>query len=254
MKATIEHKGETFTFNLHAPIDLSIAVSEKGPRAWYVDRVRISPVINQYFTGSVKLGGSVNFNDVVFNPHGHGTHTESVGHISRDFISVNTILKNYFFLAEIISLQPTKPSGESEWTKKNDSVITKTQIVEAIESKTPEALIIRTLPNTDNKRTQNYSNTNFCYIESDALAWLADIGVEHLLVDLPSVDRESDGGLLLAHHAFWKNGSMERIHCTITEFIFVPDDVEDGNYLLNLQVAPFENDASPSRVVVFKPL
>ncbi len=254
MRATIEHKGETISFDLHAPIDLSIAVSANGPRAWYVDPVRISPVINQHFTGSVKLGGSVNFNDVVFNPHGHGTHTESVGHISRDFISVNAVLKNYFFLAEIISVKPTAPVAEKDWSKKEDRIITQSQLAELVKSKSPEALIIRTLPNSIVKKSQNYSDTNFCYIEAIALSWLAEIGVEHLLVDLPSVDREKDGGLLLAHHAFWRDESPDRMHCTITEFIFVPDEVEDGIYLMNLQVAPFENDASPSRVVVFKPL
>ncbi|MFM9984142.1 MAG: cyclase family protein [Flavobacteriales bacterium] len=254
MIATIEYKGKSIAYDLHAPIDLSIAISANGPRAWYVEEARIAPVINQQFTGSVKLGGGVNFNDVFFNPHGHGTHTESVGHISKELVSVNAVLKNYFFMAEIISLTPSVVEMDTGWTKRGDLIITKDQVSEAIKSSSPEALIIRTLPNNNEKRTRNYSNTNFCYIESEALAWLTEIGVEQLLVDLPSVDRESDGGLLLAHHAFWKNGSKDRLHCTITEFVFIPDTVTDGNYLLNLQVAPFENDASPSRAVVFKPL
>jgi hypothetical protein len=40
--------------------------------------------------------------------------------------------------------------------------------------------------------------------------------------------------------------------CTITELAFVPDDVKDGLYLLNLQVAPFDNDAAPSRPLLFR--
>jgi len=43
-----------------------------------------------------------------------------------------------------------------------------------------------------------------------------------------------------------------RKKATITEFIFVPNTVKDGKYYLNLQVAPFENDASPSRPVLYK--
>jgi hypothetical protein len=39
--------------------------------------------------------------------------------------------------------------------------------------------------------------------------------------------------------------------CTITELIFVPNTAMDGLYLLNLQVAAFENDAAPSRPVIF---
>jgi hypothetical protein len=34
--------------------------------------------------------------------------------------------------------------------------------------------------------------------------------------------------------------------------IYVPDEISDGEYLLNLQIAPFVSDASPSRPVLFK--
>jgi hypothetical protein len=32
---------------------------------------------------------------------------------------------------------------------------------------------------------------------------------------------------------------------------FVSDEVKDGTYLLNLQIASFENDASPSKPVLY---
>jgi hypothetical protein len=62
----------------------------------------------------------------------------------------------------------------------------------------------------------------------------------------------------LAHKAFWNvkdvNNLNEdaRMNCTITELIYVDDSVEDGNYILNLQIASFENDASPSKPILFK--
>jgi hypothetical protein len=74
---------------------------------------------------------------------------------------------------------------------------------------------------------------------------------------LPSVDKEKDEGKLLAHKAFWnvtdvKNVNADaRLNCTITEMIFVSDEVKDGSYLLNLQLASFENDASPSKPVLY---
>ena len=77
-------------------------------------------------------------------------------------------------------------------------------------------------------------------------------GVEHLLIDLPSVDKERDAGALLAHRAFWNVDGKMRKQATITEFIYVSNTIEDGTYFLNLQVAPFENDASPSRPVLYK--
>jgi len=34
--------------------------------------------------------------------------------------------------------------------------------------------------------------------------------------------------------------------------VYVPNSIEDGIYLLNLQIASFENDASPSKPVLYK--
>lgn len=252
MKATIQHRGREFRVDLLQPIDISIPLSSKGPRAWYVEPLKISPVINAHFAGSVALNGSVNFNDVSFNPHGHGTHTECVGHITKEFVSVNKVARQFFFQALVITIQPQTVMQDGNITKSGDLVIMTEGIKTAIGAHRPEALVVRTLPNETSKLGRNYSDTNFPYFEKAALQFLADIGVEHLLVDLPSVDRESDGGALEAHHAFWRYPEATRQQCTITEFIFVPDDVKDGEYLLNLQMAPFENDATPSRPVLFR--
>ena len=76
--------------------------------------------------------------------------------------------------------------------------------------------------------------------------------MRHLLLDLPSVDPEHDGGALAAHKAFWGLPDRPRHGATITELIAVPDTAEDGLYLLNLQTAALENDASPSRPILIK--
>ena len=83
-------------------------------------------------------------------------------------------------------------------------------------------------------------------------------GIEHLVCDLPSVDRAQDGGRLLAHRAFWgvPDGATEaaaaaRPRCTITELAYVPDEAPDGLYLLDLQVAAFMLDAAPSRPLLY---
>ena len=69
---------------------------------------------------------------------------------------------------------------------------------------------------------------------------------------MPSVDKEKDNGQLLAHKAFWDVNGNIRKEATITEFIYVPNKVEDGSYILNLQIAPFENDATPSKPILYK--
>ena len=140
----------------------------------------------------------------------------------------------------------------------NDLAITKTQIERALNGKTPEAIVIRTLPNLENKKHKKYSKTNPPYLLQEAAIFIRESGIKHLLIDLPSVDREEDEGRLLAHKAFWNVKDVDnlnidaRLDCTITEMIFVDDEVKDGHYILNLQIASFENDASPSKPILYK--
>ena len=226
--------------------DLSIPLSadEHNPRAWYVDPPLMEPVRANGFIGSVLEGGKVNFRNIFFNPHGHGTHTECLGHITEKIYSINESLKSHFFKATLITITP-ESMGE-------DLIITKTQLQEALGSTTTEALVIRTLPNQPSKKEKNYSASNAPYIDVKAIDVLNQANIKHLLIDLPSVDREEDGGVLAFHHAFWQVPENPTFDKTITELIYVPDDVSDGEYLLNLQTAPFENDASPSRPILFE--
>jgi len=113
-------------------------------------------------------------------------------------------------------------------------------------------LVIRTQPNDRAKLTKQYTDTNPPYFTEEAMHFLVDSGVQHLLVDLPSVDKEKDDGALRAHKIFWSFDGQLRKEATITEFIYIPDAIEDGLYFLNLQMASFENDASPSRPVLYE--
>ena len=108
MKATIEYKGHTFQVDLSQPIDLSIPLKNgiDNPSAWYVPAVKMEPVVMGDWVGEVKQGGSVNFFNITFNPHGHGTHTECVGHISQEKHSVNQCVQQFFFTAQVKSVTP----------------------------------------------------------------------------------------------------------------------------------------------------
>lgn len=248
MKAIINN---TFEIDLLKPIDISIPLTntDANPIAWYIEKPQIEPVKFGDWVGRVSEGSSTNFNNIFFNPHGHGTHTECLGHITREFYSINQCLKQFFFSAELISIQPKE--------RNEDLIITKAQIEEALNGKTPQAIVIRTLPNLESKKNKNYSNTNPTYLLEEAATFIRESGIQHLLIDLPSVDRENDEGKLLAHKAFWNVKDVNnlnhdaRLDCTITEMIFVDDNVKDGSYLLNLQIASFENDASPSKPILF---
>ncbi len=248
MITTIEHLGKKYSFDLSKPLDISIQLQsgEGNLRAWYCDFPRFEPVMTDKFTGSVKLGGAVNFKDINFNPHGHGTHSECLGHISVEDYYVNECIPFVNLPALLYSFHPHQ-------TIMDDFIIMPEQIermkfyLEGI-----KVLIIRTFPNYLDKQTRNYSNTNPPYIHPDAMTMLVKLGIEHLMIDTPSVDREEDGGKLLSHHIFWNYPENPRINCSITELIYVPAQILDGLYFLQLFIANFKNDAAPCRPILYE--
>jgi kynurenine formamidase len=254
MKATITTDKEEFLIDFDQPIDISLVIqpNENNPIAWYLNPPKIEPVVADNWTGSVAKGASTNFNNIFFNPHGHGTHTECLGHITRDFYSINNSLKNFFSVGLLITISPEKIE--------NDYVITKNQIEKAIENKIFESLIIRTLPNIEEKKNKKYSHSNPPYLQEEAAIFIKEKNIKHLLIDLPSVDKEHDGGMLSAHKAFWNVKNIKTLNedarkdATITELIYVPNEIEDGKYILNLMIASFENDATPSKPILYKTL
>lgn len=245
MKAIVEYNSRKIEVNISNPIDISIPIdiTKKNVNAWYVEDPKIFPENIEGENISVSEGAVVNFNNIHFNPHAHITHTECVGHITKDVHSVNKNLKYFIFLAELVTVVP-ECDGE-------DFFISEKQLKTALRNKKRDAIVIRTLPNLEDKKSMKYSNTNPPYLLEEAAVYLREKGIKHLLIDLPSVDKEKDDGKLLAHNAFWNTAGKVRMNATITEFIYVPNHVKDGEYLLNLMIAPFENDATPSKPVLY---
>jgi len=239
-------KNTTYQADLSQAIDISIPLREglDNPNCFYAPPVEISPVVSGDFIGSTQQGGLLNFMNVKFNPHGNGTHTECVGHIAKEIYTINNSLREFFFLSKLITIYPQKQAN-------GDRVILKKQLEEAVEAGEVEAVVIRTQPNDNSKCTRQYSGANPPYMHHEAVTYLVECGVRHLLLDLPSVDREEDDGKLLAHKAFWQYPDAPRTDCTITEMVYIPDAVKDGIYLLNIQIASFELDASPSKPVLY---
>ncbi|PQJ75046.1 cyclase family protein [Polaribacter gangjinensis] len=247
MKATIEYNSRKIQIDVSKPIDISIAIDphKQAVNAWYIDDPKIFPQEFDDEKVLVSEGAVVNFNNIHFNPHSHITHTECVGHITEKIHSVNQNLKHYFFVAEVITVAPEFRDG--------DFVISQKQLQTALRNKKRDAVVIRTLPNLrSDKKGMRYSNTNPPYLLEETAIYLREKGIKHLLVDLPSVDKEKDGGELLAHNAFWNTAGEIRMDATITEFIYVSNKVNDGEYLLNLMIAPFENDATPSKPILYE--
>lgn len=246
LQATFLFGEQRLQVDLERPIDLSLVLraGTDTVNCFWAPPVVYWPVRAGDFTGSTAEGGAVNFFNVQFNPHGNGTHTECVGHISQEPYKLRDCLRQFHFPAKVASLYP-RP------LENGDRVLFRDQLEEVLVPGEATAFILRTLPNDARKERTNHSGSNPPYLDEGAAQYLAACGVEHFLTDLPSVDREEDGGLLKAHRAFWRYPFDTRVHCTITELVYVPPEVPDGMYLLNLQTASFDLDASPSRPVLF---
>lgn len=211
-----------------------------NPNAFHLPHPEFIPFESGDFIGSTLQGGPVNCAILHLAPHGNGTHTESIWHISTEKYPICNVFERWFFTAQLCTIEPIMIA--------DSMMITKLAIMLALGNARPEAILIRTQKSTEQKM---WSGMDAPAFEPAGLAWLAEIGIRHLLTDLPSVDPEEDEGKLAAHHAFWDYPDNPRIQATITEMIAIPEDVNDGLYLLQFGIAPLMSDASPSMITLY---
>ena len=247
MIVEIEINSTRYKADLSRPLDISIPLSNDGsPIAYGAAPFNAKPFSSEGFIGSINEGSPVNFYDLSINPHGNGTHTESVLHVDTRGLSINETLKKFHFICQVITIEP-------QINEAGDLIITAKEVKGRIlNNKDINALAIRTIPNEETKKKKNYTKTNPCYLSEEAINCINDEGIEHLLLDLPSVDKEIDGGRLVGHKIFWKTQDTIQKGKTITEMIYIDDEIEDGLYLLNLQIISVEIDASPSKPILYK--
>ena len=250
------------------PLDVSIPLNFDGtqPNAYDVEKATATACESGDLIGDTRRGGSCNFEQVKFIPHCNGTHTECVGHITRERISVRDCLLDAFTAATLITVESEKASETNETYSidldDEDRLITRRLLEKLLKQGDGDfldALVIRTLPNDADKLTKTYLDTIPPFFSTEAMQFIVEKRMKHLLVDLPSIDRIYDTGKLSNHRAFWNvaPGAFETneqtfVNHTITELIYAPDEIADGTYLLNLQIAPFASDASPSRPILFR--
>ncbi len=262
----VEIGASVFRIDAGNVFDLSIPLYFKGEdlNAFGMPSAKSRIVENEWFVGDTDRGGSCNVEEYTLIPHCQGTHTECVGHIVDEPITIGETLKDAWLPATVLSLETIKPGDCMDrypFGKENDDeIITKNSVIKALDQfpdqRFQKALIIRTLPNDASKKNRCY--TTAAYFSNDAMEEITKRPTLHLLVDLPSIDRMEDGGKLSNHRIFWQIPNEHRNTAktqvspkTITELIFVPDPVVDGYYLLNLQIPPFMTDAAPSRPLIF---
>jgi kynurenine formamidase len=235
--------------NISIPMDFAENEhSARQPNHFGANEAKKSPMKNGMFIGDIAQGGSCNAFELTINPHCNGTHTETSWHISASGPAPYEQMRRPFFLCALISIEPTEIGDEtySVLLDKGEKVITKEKILRALADfpEKPEAIVIRTLPNDVQKREMSWTNEkSFPFLTLEAAKLLSDLEVEHLVVDVPSVDRANDDGHLSVHKTFF-GGSGK----TISEMAYIDADVTDGIYALRYGLAALKNDAVPSSI------
>ncbi len=250
-----------------AGIDISIPLDFGGrqPKHFGAPPALSEPLQADGFVGDVRAGGSCNCEVLTLTPHCNGTHTECIGHVSRQRVSVAGKALSPLLLAALVSVEPVDVARSDETAdpspRAGDRLITAAALSNALDDlgelpePAPSALAVRTLPNEAAKRTMDYTSGPIPpYFSLEAVGLMVARGIRHLLCDLPSIDRSHDEGRLAGHRLFWGLAGVaagDRADATVTEMIYVPDMVADGFYALSLQLPPFMSDAAPSRPLLY---
>lgn len=268
MHATLQFEDRSWRVDLAHGRDISIplAFDSAQPSFFGAAPAKATPLSAGSFSGEVRTGAGCNCATYTLTPHCNGTHTESAGHVTVEPHSVHLLAREALIAAHVSSVSVQRAAEAIDEhdvvTHSDDLLITARALntaAERIRWHAARALVVRTLPNPEAKRTWHYGDTQqAAYFTSRAMQWIVARGIEHLVVDVPSLDRSDDGGRLLCHRLFWGMAAREssdtriaRPHASVTELAYVADDIPDGLYVLNLQIAPFVADAAPSRPVLY---
>lgn len=264
----LAYDGQRWAVDADRGESLAIPLDVHGaqPSHFGAPAAHAEPLTAGSFVGDTRRGGSCNCEAITLVPHCNGTHTEGPGHLTDERLSVHGAAFRPLYLAALISVHAENAADSVETSapgpRPGDQLVTARAIapaLAAIGAGNVEAVVVRTLPNRADKRTRDWMQPPMPpYFSREAVTLLVRRGVQHLLTDLPSVDRLLDEGRLAAHRGFFgmPPGSravaeIGRPNATITEMIYAPDGLCDGLYALSLQLAPWVSDAVPSRPLLF---
>ena len=267
MHARVAVGGREVAVDLAAPLELAVELDFAGaqPRHFGAPRASSRPFETPGFgfKGSVERGSSCNCEVITLIPHCNGTHTECVGHLTRERLDAWRVTPAALLPALLLSVSPQAAGdeGSDPAPQATDQLIRRRALEAAWPAQTPFvpcALIVRTLPNDAAKRDARLHRAKSAVPVAAGGRLLVSRGILHLVVDVPSIDRAHDDGRLTAHRIFFglPPGSVQlaaatRADATITELAFVPDAVGDGCYLLQLQVPALDGDAVPCRPLLY---
>ena len=263
MIAEIDYCGRKLQVDMNTGRTIAMALDPHGPQpAFFIKRrAEAEPLRSGDFVGDVRQGGSCNAESIYVTPHCHGTHTECYGHITAEKQTVQASIYQAPCFTRVISLQGTSLGDENYPGEPSKGQFLTLQALIASLGAEPDplvqALVVRTLPNQASKRSRDYGQQpDYPVFSTEAITWLARSPMKHLLVDTPSLDRADDGGRLSNHRIWWgledPEWELNPAARSITEMIYVQDDMKDGLYWLQLGLSPIVSDATPSRPMLYQ--
>jgi hypothetical protein len=250
-----------FDLDLANPIDLSQPIvfdepGDGGPgdgephgaseQPFGAPAPRRAPLRTPGFLGDVVHGGSCNCFTLSLTPHTSGTHTEGVGHLTRERLDAWRLVPAELLPCLLLDVVPGASGAisgaalEARWPRDSTDFV-------------PRGALLR-----NGRARARIDLENPPFFTPDAMRWLVARGIEHLVVELPSLDPRDDGGRLAAHRVFFGLApdstalhAAQRPRATVTELASIPESIAPGRYLLQLQVPAIAGDAVPSRPLLY---
>ena len=276
MIARLQLDGLDLTVDLTRPVSLAIKLRLDGrsPQFFGAPAAQATPLVAGNFIGRIADGASCNCHSLLLTPHCNGTHTESAGHLTREALDVCDVAPREPLLALVLSVVPVvaEASGESSDPAPlpGDHLITRAALISAWPASHPtrnsaKALVLRTQARSavaahDEHGMSTANRDRFPYLSREAAQLLVERGVEHLVIDQPSIDRAADQGRLCAHRIFFglAPGShalaeVRRRQCTITELAQIPPETAYGWAMMVLALPRIAGDAVPSQPWLYAP-
>lgn len=263
--------------DLASPVSLAAPLRFDGrdPRHFDAPAPRRRPLALPGFSGEVRRGASCNCSTLELTPHCNGTHTECVGHLVDEPLDACEIAPRGPLPALLLSIPPVPAAGSGEDSdpapQPGDRLLTRAALRAAWpatllvtpQATWPEALPFapRALVLRSSAPLAVASTTALAapYLSRQLAAELVARGIEHLVVELPSIDRGQDQGRLCAHRIFFglppgstRLAEARRGGCTITELAAIPAELSDGPCALQLTLPRIAGDAVPSQPLLYR--
>ncbi|MFC2155259.1 cyclase family protein [Acidobacteriota bacterium] len=255
-----DSKNETKTFHLGQPRTVSREVTfypeTKSVNGFYLPRIESTTFqYKDQFVGDVQKGGSCNVDILRYVPHGL-THIETSAHIlswDERAVTLKDIppqnLCGLVYLMDLTHLE-AKP-GQSIDRRDIEARIKKITLpITMLALKTRASLL---------PQDTDFSGKDYLYLHPEAAQAIHDFKprLHCLILDLPSIDRENDGGQLLAHRYFF--GLPRKAHQwvdkekrTLVELAWF-SDLKEGYYYAVITPPSFQSNAV-STGIFFHPL